>query len=190
VPPSAAPADLAARLTAAGMPEVEEVIGMYLDLAGAPQAGREPPAGVRMTEVGGGAGLAAYEDLMMRYWELDEADRDQIVRLNRHWTGRRARGLRWLATVEGRPVGKGYLSLAGPPGVAAIYGMSVLPEARGRGIAGALTDRLVRRARELGHRRVVLHSSAMAAGVYRRAGFRECCRFGIHATSAIWSGDH
>ena len=134
--------------------------------------------------------LAAYEDLMMRYWELAEADRDQIVRLSRHLTGERATGRRWIGRIDGRPVAKGYLSLAGPPGVGAIYGMSVLPEARGRGIAGALTDILVEHAAALGCRRVVLHSSAMAEGVYRRAGFAPCCDLAIHATAAIWSGDH
>jgi GNAT superfamily N-acetyltransferase len=45
-----------------------------------------------------------------------------------------------------------------------IDGMSVLPEARGRGIAGALTDILIAQAADLGCRRVVLHSSALAAG--------------------------
>jgi ribosomal protein S18 acetylase RimI-like enzyme len=189
VAPSGAPGDLAARLAAAGVPEVEAVTGMYLDLDGWSPRGRDA-ADVRVDEVADEAGLAAYEDLMMRYWELPEDDREQIVRLSRHLTGERASGRRWIGRIDGRPVAKGYLSLAGPPGVGAIYGMSVLPEARGRGIAGALTDILIGHAAALGCRRVVLHSSAMAQGVYRRAGFAPCCDLAIHATAAIWSGDH
>jgi ribosomal protein S18 acetylase RimI-like enzyme len=53
--------------------------------------------------------------------------------------------------------------------------MSVTPEARGRGIASDLTTTLLERAKELGCRRVVLHSSEMAVDVYRRAGVVDCC---------------
>jgi ribosomal protein S18 acetylase RimI-like enzyme len=80
--------------------------------------------------------------------------------------------------------------LAGPPGVAAIYAMTTLPEARGRWIASGLTTVLISRASELGCRRVVLHSSDMAVGVYRRVGFVERCRFTVFATAALWSQAH
>jgi GNAT superfamily N-acetyltransferase len=72
--------------------------------------------------------------------------------------------------------------------VAAFYGMSVKPEARGRGIAAGLTTTLVRAARDSEHARVVLHSTAKAVGVYRRAGFVERCVFTIFATRPLWSG--
>jgi ribosomal protein S18 acetylase RimI-like enzyme len=65
--------------------------------------------------------------------------------------------------------------------------MSVLPAARGRGIAGGLTVLLVQRAKDAGCRRVLLHSSDMAQGVYRRVGFVEQCRLPFPATTAIWS---
>jgi GNAT superfamily N-acetyltransferase len=74
--------------------------------------------------------------------------------------------------------------------VAAIYGMSVRPELRGHGIAGDLTETLLEHAKALGCRRVVLHSSEMAVGVSRRAGFVECCPLLFFATAPIWSGKH
>jgi ribosomal protein S18 acetylase RimI-like enzyme len=67
--------------------------------------------------------------------------------------------------------------------------MMTVPEARGRGIAGGLTTALISRAGELGCRRVVLHSSDMAVGVYRRTGFVERCRFTVFATAPVWSHD-
>ena len=67
--------------------------------------------------------------------------------------------------------------------------MSVIPEARGRGIAGGLTTTLLERARALGCRRVVLHSSEIAVAVYRRAGFVENCSLTVYATEPIWSGE-
>jgi ribosomal protein S18 acetylase RimI-like enzyme len=190
VHPSARPADLAERLDRAGLTLAERAIGMSLDLDGWHPAEDHGGSGAEFVEVLDEDGLRAYVDISMTYWEVDEADREQVTRLNRHWSGARARGRRWLAYVDGRPVGKGYLSLAGPPGVAAIYGMSVRPEARGHGIAGGLTQKLLEQANALGCRRVVLHSSEMAVGVYRRAGFVERCPLLFFATAPIWSGKH
>ena len=186
VHPSATPADLASRLERAGLTLAERAIGMSLDLdSWAPAQG---PSGADFVEVLDEDGLRTYVDLTMDYWEVDEADREQVALLNRHWAGVRGKGSRWLAYVDGEPVGKGYLSLAGPPGVASIYGMSVRPEARGQGIASALTEVLLEQARTLGCRRVVLHSSEMAVGVYGRAGFVERCPLLFFATAPIWSG--
>ena len=71
--------------------------------------------------------------------------------------------------------------------MAAIYGTSFLPEARRKGIAGALTDIVLRRANELGCRRVVLHSTQMAVGVYERAGFRKHCDLTVYADAPLWA---
>lgn len=190
VHPTATPDGLPDLLSAAGLAPVEVATGMALDLDGRPPARRGHGGDVEIVEVTDEAGLRAYEDIVIAYWELDEADRGHVARLNRHWFGVRARGRRWVVRLDGIPVGKGYLSLAGPAGVAAIYGMSVRPEARGRGIATLLTETLVDAAVEAGCRRIVLHSSEMAKGVYRRAGFQERCELTFFATDPIWSGDH
>ena len=185
--PTAAPAGLGALLERIGLQPVEEAVGMSLELA---EWSGEPPAGVDYVPVTTDEQLAAYEDLTIRYWALGEEARALVSELSRFWRPGRAPVHRWLAVVDGRAVGKALLSLAAPPGVAAIYGMSVLPEARGRGVAAGLTSTLLLRARELGCRRVVLHSSSMAAGVYRRVGFVERCRLTAWADSPLWSGEH
>jgi GNAT superfamily N-acetyltransferase len=118
---------------------------------------------------------------------VTEDEAGLVAEFQRAWGPCRAPGHRYLVVIDGAPVGKGYLSLAGPPGVAAIYGMSVRPDARGRGVASGPTNALLSRAKELGRSRVVLHSSEMATGVYRRAGFVERCRFTVFATAPIWS---
>jgi ribosomal protein S18 acetylase RimI-like enzyme len=97
---------------------------------------------------------------------------------------------RYLGVADGEAVGKAYLSVAGPSGVASIYGMFVPPEARGRGVAGGLTTTMLRRAKERGLRRAVLHSTDMAVGVYRRAGFVERCTITVFATGSLWSDEH
>jgi ribosomal protein S18 acetylase RimI-like enzyme len=187
--PSSTPPDLGARLADAGLELVEQATGMVLELGTwNPPPLAEGPATI--IEVVDEARLRDYEDIILFYWEVDESYRRNIERLNRYWFGPRAKGRRWVAYLDGAPVGKGYLSLAGPPGVAAIFGMSVRPEARGQGIAGALTTALINQAKQLGCRRVVLHSTDMAVGVYRRAGFVEHCTMDFYATAPIWSDDH
>jgi ribosomal protein S18 acetylase RimI-like enzyme len=189
VHPSARPADLSERLAAHGLQAVDAATGMSLEVAEWERS--DLPEGVLYREVLDDADLQAYQDLTVRYWEIpDDDDAALVAEFQREWGPGRAPGHRYLALVDGTPVGKGYLSLAGPPGVAAIYGMSVLPEARGRGIAGGLTTVLLTRAKELGSRRAVLHSTDMAVGVYRRSGFVERCRFTVFATAPLWTHAH
>ena len=64
--------------------------------------------------------------------------------------GPNAPGVRWLAYMDGRPVGKAYLSLLGSPDTAAIFGVSVSREARGYRVATILTEHLLERAVALG----------------------------------------
>ena len=188
VHPSATPADLGDRLAAHGLEAVEQATGMSLDLDDWDTA--EPAPGAVYREVLDDADLDAYGELNAAYWELPDEDARLVAEFHREWGPGRAPGHRYLALVEGAPVGKGYLSLAAPPGVAAIYGMTTRPEARGRGVASGLTATLLGRAKELGCRRVVLHSSNMAVAVYRRVGFVERCRFEIFATSPVWTHPH
>lgn len=189
VGPSASPADLGARLEAQGLARVEPMTYMSLELDGwqpsAPAAG-----GVTFEEVLDDDALATYANLAIAYWEIPGDDRALVAELHRALGPGRVPGRRYLALDGGRAVGKGYLSLVGPPGVASIYGMSVLPEARGRGIARGMTTVLVERARQEGCHRVVLHASEMAVALYRRAGFVARAVWPVYATARIWSGAH
>lgn len=189
VTPSSTPADLTARLERHGLQLVEQATGMSLDLD--TWEAREPREGASYVEVLDERGLDDYTALIYDYWELPEESRDLVAEVNAYWGPGRAPAHRWVAYAEGQPVGKALLSLAAPEGVAAVYGMSVRPEARGRGVAGGLTLTLLARARELGVRRVVLHATEMAVGVYERSGFVAHCPLSVYATATIWSGrDH
>ena len=181
VHPSSEPADLPQRLASQGLSLVERVTGMSLDL----DTWKLPPArtGVRYEEVLGGEALDAYEALIATYWELPDEARPLVAELNRTWT--REHGVhRWVAYDGAQAVGKGLLLVEGD--LASIFGMSVRPEARGKGVATGLTSTLTERARELGCRRVVLHSSEMAIGVYRRAGFEDRCEILVFGTEPLW----
>lgn len=185
--PSATPDDLGLRLIARSLELVEVATGMSLELADWQPTAPTP----LVREAVDDAALEAYGNLLMRYWEIPEDEQGLVTELHQYWSPSRAEGHRYLAfTSEGAPIGKGYLSLAGPTGVASIFGMSVVPEARGCGVASTITTAMLSRAKEEGCVRAVLHSSEAAVGVYRRAGFVERCELKVYATNSLWSQDH
>jgi len=118
--PSAHPADLGERLTGAGVPVVETATGMSLELDGW-EAPATPPGGVTYREVLDERDLLSYHRLTAAYWELPESDSAAVEELQRALAPGRVPGHRYLALVDGSAVGKGYVSLAGPPGVAALF---------------------------------------------------------------------
>ncbi len=58
-------------------------------------------------------------------------------------------------------------------GVAGVYCVSTIPEARGRGLGAYVTTEPLRRAGERGLTTAILHSSEMGDPIYRRLGFSE-----------------
>jgi predicted acetyltransferase len=70
-------------------------------------------------------------------------------------------------------------------GVAGIYNVATLPEARGQGIGAAMTATVLRAGRDLGCHTAILIASELGEPVYRRVGFEECCRVGEY----VWQPD-
>jgi putative acetyltransferase len=97
------------------------------------------------------------------------------------------RGVFLVAYADGTAVGCGATRL-NDLHTAEIKRMYVLPQWRGRGIAGAVLTALENHARELGARQLVLETGDRqpeSLAVYRRAGFREIPRFGEYLDSPL-----
>jgi len=77
----------------------------------------------------------------------------------------------YLALLDGKAVGTSQLFRSA--GVAGIYNVSCIPEARGMGVGAAITRKVLLEARKLGYRVGVLQASQMGYKVYKRLGFED-----------------
>jgi GNAT superfamily N-acetyltransferase len=76
----------------------------------------------------------------------------------------------FVGRLDGRPVSTNMLLCGG--GVASVYAVATLPDARGKGIGGAITLAPLLEAHRNGYRYGVLFSTEMGVHAYERIGFR------------------
>jgi GNAT superfamily N-acetyltransferase len=69
-------------------------------------------------------------------------------------------------------------------GVAGIYLVSTIPEARGKGLGTHMTSLALRQAKELGCELVVLHATEQGQRMYEKLGFRAHCNIGVYRLAA------
>jgi GNAT superfamily N-acetyltransferase len=84
----------------------------------------------------------------------------------------------YLGLLHDEPVGTSQLCLSA--GVAGIYHVTCLPEARKRGIGSALTMHPLLAARRIGMRIGILQASAMGYNAYRRLGFQDFGQLSVY----------
>ena len=90
----------------------------------------------------------------------------------------------FLALLDGKPVGTSQLFLSA--GVAGIYNVTVIPEARFQGIGSAVTLAALLSARRLGYRIGILQASKQGYSVYRRIGFHDVGKLSVY----LWDRDN
>ncbi len=122
------------------------------------------PDGLVVTRVTTVEDLVAFERTMVRSYGA----RPPVTDLDIHAPGILASGDLHvlLGRLDGTPVGVAMAHRAA--GIVGVYGVGVVPDARGRGVATAVTHRAVAVAADLP---VVLQPSPAAEALYRRLGF-------------------
>jgi GNAT superfamily N-acetyltransferase len=80
----------------------------------------------------------------------------------------------YIGYLHGEPVATA--SIMYGDGVAGLYNVATLPEARGKGIEAMISYVPFNDAEKNGYRYGILHASSMGYPVYKRLGFQDICK--------------
>jgi GNAT superfamily N-acetyltransferase len=175
VGPSMRPVDLGERLAAHGFEHAGDDIGMAADLSALPGPG--PPEGFEVGRARGEDDLATWVETLGSGFGEGPVEAEWVGEMYRR-IGYEGSWRHYLGWLDGEPVATSTLYLGA--GVAGIYFVFTVEEARRRGIGAGITLAAMKEARDLGYGTAVLGSSPMGYPVYSRLGFEELCRIGIY----------
>jgi len=178
VGPRCTPAELSSYLESLGLVPGWTRPGLALDLD---NVDREPlPAGLKIRHAENLESLKSCAQIFSKAFGADKQTTTWMHDLAMYYGISTSR--RWyLGLLDEKPVATSLLILH--KGVAGIYCVATLEEARGRGIGAALTREPLLVAQGLGYDFVVLQSSKMGLPVYERLGFREYCKIKAYCWS-------
>jgi GNAT superfamily N-acetyltransferase len=161
--------DVGPHLLSRGLTFSEGGRGMAADLAALPDGPPTSP-GLAIVAVEDRASFQSWVHVMRTGFGTPEvAESDLLEVFAAIGSGPHMRT--YLALMDGQPVATSQVFLAA--GVAGIYQVTCLPEARGRGIGTAVTLAALLEARRRGYATAILQASDLGFPVYRRLGFRD-----------------
>ena len=166
-------ADLHGAAEKAGLVMIGNAPGMVLDHR-LPEA--DPPPGVALRRVATAADAAAFGEIMgAAYATYGMPPEVGPACLGRLATLQAPHIVTYLALLDGTPAA-GAMTIV-THGVAGIYWVGTMPEARGRGLAELCTRAAGNAGFDLGGRIAALQASVMGEPVYRRMGYVEITRY-------------
>lgn len=177
--PSTEPADLGKHLKKHGFADGGESPGMAVDLANLNES-LPAPEGLSIHLAQDDASWWQWSRVMMLGFEAPPPAADVAVNawhiLLSHADAETTRA--YIGWLDDKPVATSLLFLAA--GVAGIYAVATLPEARRKGIGALMTLDALRLARFMGYKTGILQASEMGLSVYCSLGFREYCKIGSY----------
>ena len=174
---SAAPADVRASLERRGLKAAGEVPAMALDLHALDD--RPPDVASFSVELVGGETQALWARTAAIGTGLPDPAVAELSRVEASLTDAAYRAqLRYIGYLDGRPVACAALVLEA--GVAGVYAIATVPDARHRGIGRYLTQLPLLEARNRGYKVAVLQASPMGYPIYDKLGFRVVGRYSLY----------
>jgi ribosomal protein S18 acetylase RimI-like enzyme len=169
VGPADQPADLPARLRAAGLVAAERELAMAVDLAAAP-LDRPAPADLDIRRVFTGPALAQFAAVSAANWAPPDPHVVRFYELAAGVLLNPASPMRfYVGYVGDEPVAASELTFGG--GVAGLYNISTVVASRGRGFGTAMTATLLREAVRERVSTAILQAAPAGVSIYRRLGF-------------------
>ena len=170
VDPQSRPKDLADRLEKAGL-ERRESPGMAIEIENlvVPQE----PEGFRYERATSPEKIEEYAKLLVKAYGMPEFGWDFLVDCFTK-IGAVEDFQHYIGYLDDKPVGTSSILYA--VGVAGLYNVSTLPEARGKRVGSVMSAVPFADAVDRGYKIGILHSTRMGYNVYRRLGFQEICK--------------
>lgn len=174
VGPSARPLDLGSLLEVHGFALAEESVGMAIDLQQMNLDAIAEVPGLVVRRVTDMPTLQAWVDVFrIGFSASDALSKSMLTIASDYVLSPDSQTFHYLGMLGPTPVASATLILNS--GVAGVYDVATIPQARNEGVGTALTSKVLLDGRAKGYRFGVLQSSEMAHRLYRRIGFREYC---------------
>ena len=170
--PSAKPRDLAEHLEKHGFVASGKPPGMALDLNQLHEDA-PPVPGLTIQRVETSEDMQAFMQAWGAGYETPEFVTEPMKDFFQHAPENKL--FSYLARKDGQPVATSQVLFHA--GIAGLYSVATVPEARRQGIGTQIVLAALREARSLGYRVSILHSSKMGLNLYRTLGFREYFKF-------------
>ncbi|MBE0411634.1 MAG: GNAT family N-acetyltransferase [Anaerolineales bacterium] len=166
--PGDLPADLEPRLINKGFSLVDEQPAMVIDLAKLKQNNRTPD-GFVIERIRDAATMKEKHGWISQFREGKSLGTLLVDMFSGYGFDAASDWQHYLGVIGGKPVS--WASVFYSTGVAGIYAVGTIPEARRQGIGSAITYRVLMDARQRGYRIGVLQSSQMGYNMYQKLGF-------------------
>jgi GNAT superfamily N-acetyltransferase len=176
VTPLSRPLDLGQRLKAQGLQFGGDSPSMAVDLRALPSA-MDEAAGIDIHLVENDSDLKLFCDVLnsiFRFPDLVNEAFFKFLKIAGH--GEDTNVKNYMGLEDGKVVAVSTVIFGG--GVAGIYNVGTIPEARRKGYGRAITLAPLLEARDLGYQYCVLQSTRMGFDVYTKLGFEVYCTFG------------
>jgi hypothetical protein len=179
--PRSKPDNLGSLLEQYGLQPAWELPGMAIDLA-LVDHNPETTANFTIQKVSNAEMQALWARIAAVGTGFPDAATDELVRLEATLADPLYKAQhRYIGLLDGTPVATSALVL--DSGVAGIYAVATIPEARRKGIGKIMTVIPLLDARQIGYRVGVLQASSMGYSIYGEIGFRDVCKYRLYLQS-------